>query len=458
MVYMINQIYNVMDYGAAADGSCKDTIALQKAIDACSYGGGGTVLLTAGIYKSATIELKDNVTLHLESGARIVGSSNLADYRDDIKMFVDAVGHTRGRCLIYAHGAVNIGITGAGVIDGSGAAFKHEDPLHKHRPFLLRMLNCTDVRVCDVQLVNSPAWVSHYLCCKNVTVRGITIKSRVNENNDGIDIDSCSYVRISDCHINTGDDAICLKTTDSRACHDITVTNCVLSSGCGAIKLGTESVGDMRNISVSNCTLYDVGICGIKIISMDGAELENIAISNITMDRVTGPIFIRLGDRGNTYHSDTQRPAGFIRNVSLSNIIANVETESLASSGIFITGVPAARIDGVSLSDISVTFPGGGLESDMGNQIPEMVSDYPEHNYFGTLPAYGVYIRHADDIYLTNIRLRLASIDKRVAIGCDDVNGLTLTQVFGDIERSGKQELLLENTTGVKILGGNILN
>lgn len=426
-------MYKATDYGATGDGRRLDSPAIQKAIDACAEAGGGTVLIPAGTYRCGTIVLKDHVVLNLEAGATILGSDDLADYSEEVELFTDAVGHKRGRCLIYANSVSHVGITGFGTIDGNGGAFLPNAPQFKERPFLLRMVGCESVHIEKVTLRNSPAWVSHYMRCSNVRISAVTIKSRVNENNDGIDIDSCQDVRISDCSIDTGDDAICLKTTTSSPCSHVVINNCTISSGCGAIKLGTESVGDMRNIVVSNCAIYDSEMCGIKIISMDGAVIENVVVSNIAMHHVSGPIFIRLGNRGNTYFAEDDRcPAGKIKNVSISNVEALVKAETKDRSGMLLTGIEGHCIEGLSLQNISVTYPGRGTEEDLDRRVPERVADYPEHHFFGVLPSYGLFLRHVRSVQLSNIRMNNVEPDVRPAVSCEDVTGLAMDRVFGD--------------------------
>jgi polygalacturonase len=443
-------MYNVRDYGAVANGEQLDSHAIQKAIDACCQAGGGTVQVVPGRYKCGTIILKDNVTLYLEAGATIIGSGDLADYRDDIEMFVDAVGHKRGRCLIYANQVKNIGIAGFGTIDGNGASFVPGTPRHKERPFLVRIVNCTDVRVQDVTLMNSAAWVSHYLGSKDITIRGVKIHSRINENNDGIDIDSCQNVCVSDCNISTGDDSICLKATTTTPCRNIAVTNCVLSSGCGAIKMGTESIGDMKNVAISNCTIYDTGLCGIKILSMDGSCMENIVISNITMDQTTGPIFLRLGNRGNVYFScQKPRPAGAIRNVTISNIQALVHADVKEKSGILITGIPGHAIENLSLRDISMSLPGGGTKEDASRMVPERIADYPEHHYFGVLPSYGIFLRHAKEVQLDNIQIKLRARDEREAVYCENVANLNFSNMMIGEHKDLLRNIVLKESSHV---------
>ena len=155
---------------------------------------------------------------------------------------------------------------------------------------------------------DSPMWVQHYLDCEGVSIRDVTVRSRVNHNNDGIDIDGCRRVRISDCDIWSGDDAIVLKSTFAGPCRDVTVTNCVISSNCNALKLGTESNGGFENIVMSNCTIYDNRLAGIALEMVDGGTLDRVIVSNIVMNKVGAPIFMRLGNRARPYTENGPRP------------------------------------------------------------------------------------------------------------------------------------------------------
>jgi len=135
-----------------------------------------------------------------------------------------------------------VSLLGRGTINGQGGSFKRVQH-YGNRPFLIRMVNCRHVQVEDLTFRDPPMWLQHYLACQDVAIRGLTIHSRSNANNDGVDIDGCERVRISDCVISSLDDSVTLKSTLDRPCRDVTVTNCVISTQCNAIKLGTESVG-----------------------------------------------------------------------------------------------------------------------------------------------------------------------------------------------------------------------
>jgi hypothetical protein len=272
--------------------------------------------------------------------------------------------------------------------------------------------------------------VSHYLDCENVVINNVTIQSRVNLNNDGIDIDSCQNVRISNCHIDTGDDAICVKATLNKASQNITVNNCVIKTSCAALKLGTESIGDFKNIVMSNCVIHDTEHGGIKLFSVDGARMENVIISNLIMDNVMGPIMMRLGERSRTYHEGQEpKKTGCLKNVLISNVIANITENERCPAGICISGIPGNNIEDVTLENINISFPGGCAEKRENIEVPENIENYPTFNMFGPLPASAFYIRHTKDITLTNVKIRFSKPDARIPIFCDDVQNLKKNNV-----------------------------
>ncbi len=326
-----------MDYKAKGDGVTLNTKSIQAAIDACSESGGGTVLFPAGRFVSGTIYLKSHVTLFLDAGAVLEGSKNLKDYPVTISKVRSYTDNYTNKSLIYAEDLENISITGNGLIDGNGASFKvenmdNDDGLrkkddffyYKSRPYLIRIINCRNILVRDVTIINSPMWVQHYLLCEDVNIDGIKVNSRVNDNNDGIDIDGCRRVRISNCDIISGDDAIVLKSTLDVPCRDIIITNCTLSSHCNAFKLGTETNGGFQNVVFSNCTIYDTGLAGITLQIVDGGTMERVSVSNVTMTNVATAVFIRLGNRARPYNDTLPKPGmGRLSDITIENIIGN---------------------------------------------------------------------------------------------------------------------------------------
>jgi polygalacturonase len=406
--------FDVRAQGAAGDGRRLDTANIQAAVDACSRQGGGTVVFPPGTYLSGTIVLKSGVTLHLDPGAVLLGSTSLADYPVHIPKLRSYTDTYTERSLIFAEGVANVAITGRGVIDGQGAAF--EGP-YKRRPYLVRFVECRDVAVTGVTLRNSPMWVQHYLACEQVLIHGVTVRSRVNHNNDGIDIDASRNVRISDCDISSGDDAIVLKSTTDRRTANVVVTNCLLSTACNALKMGTETNAGFENIVISNCAIRDTGLAGLTLQIVDGGTLDGVAVSNLTMRGVGAPVFIRLGDRARPFVAGGPRPGiGRLRNVT----IANIEATGAGATGCAIAGLPGHPIENLTLDNIRLEFEGGVAEKP-ATPVPEHPEKYPEHSMFGRLPAYGLYCRHVANLRLRNLEARVVKPDVRPAVLLEDV-------------------------------------
>lgn len=469
-------IFDVRDYGAIGDGATLDTKAIQSAIDACVQSGGGKVYLHSGTFLSGTIYLKSNITLYIEAGAVLLGSTDLKDYPVTVPEYRSYTDNYTDKSLIYAEKAENISIAGRGVIDGQGGSpsFKFGRPSREHykkRPFIIRIIECKNVSIRDVTIQNSPMWVQHYLACENVLIDGITVRSVVNQNNDGIDIDSCVNVRISNCNIISGDDAIVLKSTSDRPCKNITITNCVLSSRCNALKMGTESNGGFQNITISNCTLYDTRLAGIALELVDGGVFDKVIVSNITMDNVKGGIFIRLGNRARPFTA--KGPGGSAGTFtveegsvmpgmgSMSNIIiSNVQATGIGVVGCSITGLPNFPIENVTLENIRIKYEGGGSREDAAKKVPEKADSYPEFSMFGVLPAYGFYIRHVKNLRLSRVDLEFAGTDHRPALVLDDVDGVVFDQLKAQRGAGIRYDVLLVedvsnlsvfNSPGVKV-------
>jgi polygalacturonase len=413
-------LYDVRDYGARADGQTLCTPAIQKAIDKCSAEGGGTVYLPPGTFLSGTIYMKTGVTLHLDSGCTLLGSTNLSDYPPTVPAFRSYTDNYTDKSLIYGEKLERIAITGRGILDGQGAAFQGP---YKVRPYMIRFIECRDVAVEGVTIRNSPMWVQHYLACDDVRISGITVKSHVNHNNDGIDIDSCRRVTITGCNVDSGDDAVVLKSTSARPCRDVVVSGCVLRSTCNALKMGTESNGGFQNIVWTGCAIHDTRLAGIALEIVDGGAMDRIVVSDITMTGVGAPIFIRLGNRARPFREGMDKPGlGSMKNITLSNI----EATGANPTGCAIAGLPEARIENVTLSNIRLSFAGGGTAEQAARAIPEEAEKYPEYAMFGKLPAYGFYCRHVDGLKLTNIQLQTAGPDRRHAVVFEDVTDAAL--------------------------------
>jgi len=432
---------NVLQYGAVADGKTLNTQAIQATIDAVSKSGGGKVIFPAGKFLSGTIVLKDNVTLQLQKDAVLLGSTNVEDYRN-MDPFADGLGIDVGWALLVAVDAKHIGITGEGAINGQGAALKAQQILTDtrpesqrwgRRPFLLRIVRCDDVTVTGVTFNYAAAWTSHYFQSRNVHIERVKIVSHGVAHNDGIDIDGCQQVRIKDCDIVSGDDALCFKTTSSTmACRDIIVSGMKLKSNQGAIKMGTESMAPFENIDISNCFIYDTKNGGIKLLTVDGAHLRNVTISDVTMVNVRTPMLFRLGSRLSVFRKgkDTQQPTGTMENVIVRNVKAQAAADAqlMPPSGILVTGVPGHYITGLTLENIQIDLAGGGTVEHARQVVPEAVDKYPEVKTFGPLvPAYGIWARHVQGLKLKDITFRLSANDQRPAFVCEDGKDIELS-------------------------------
>ena len=434
MLHAQTVFFNVKDYGARGNGKRLDSPAIQRAIDACHRAGGGTVIVPPGTYLSATVELKDNVTLHLEKDALILGTTDYKAYRN-LDPFTEGLGIEVGWALLVAVDARNVGLTGEGTIDGQGSALKErhikEDKRPEKdrwglRPFLLRWVRCQGVTVKDVTLKYAGAWTSHYFQCTDVTIDRVTIRSVGVAHNDGINIDGCRHVRISHCDIVSGDDALCFKTTSSKmACSDIVVTDMKMKTNQAGIKMGTESMAPFEDIKISNCHIYDTKNGGIKLFSVDGACLSNVEISDITMDEVRTPMMFRLGSRLSVFRKqeDMKQSTGTFENVVVRNVraVAADKAQLDPPSGILVTGVPGHYITNLTLENIHIRLLGTGTEEDARRQVPEAVDQYPEVKTFGPkIPAYGVWARHVKGLKLKNVTFELKNPDARPKIICED--------------------------------------
>jgi len=416
-------LYDIRAYGAIADGRTLATEAIQKAVDRCAEAGGGTVYFPPGRFLSGTIYLKSGVTLRLDAGCTLLGSTSLRDYPPTVPALRSYTDSYTDKSLIYGEKIERVAITGRGVIDGQGAAFKGP---YKVRPYMIRFIECRDLTVEGVTIKDSPMWVQHYLACDDVRISGITVRSHVNANNDGIDIDSCRRAIITGCNIDSGDDAIVLKSTSARPCTEVVVSDCVLRSTCNALKMGTESNGGFQNIVLTGCTIYDTHLAGVALEIVDGGTMDRVVVSDITMIGVGAPLFLRLGNRARPFQEGMDKPGlGSMRNITISNI----EASGANPTGCALAGLPEAKIENVTLSNIRLSFAGGGTAEQASRAVPEEPNKYPEYAMFGRLPAYGLYARHIKGLRLANVQLQLAGADKRHAVVFEDVKDATINDL-----------------------------
>lgn len=441
---------NVEAVGAKGDSATINTMYIQRAIDSCHALGGGRVYFPKGNFITGTIEIKSDVDIYLDKGAVIYGSTDLKDY-PIIDYDYDALSLSWSQTvLIYANKAKNVSILGYGEINGMGdyptfSVFV-ETPDFLLRPFMLRFVDCENVKVDGVKLSNSAYWVQHYLGCRKVLINNVTVNALSQHNNDGIDIDDCTDVIISNCNIQSEDDGICLKSNGIKGCKNIVITNCIIKSSCNGIKLGTETTTGFDKVTISNCVIslptnahslhgnpkptlpvnnpYEHptffgtpnGLGGIVIESVDGAVVKDININNIVMDDIATPIFLRLGFRGRKYIPTANKPVvGEMSGITISNITAT-SASPIASS---IVGIPGHHIENVSISNVNYKIRAYNSLA-LQDTIPENIAAYPSPEMFGILPASGFYVRHAKKVKFDNIQFTADSVDNRPIFYFDD--------------------------------------
>jgi len=402
--------FDVKAFGAAGDGKTLDTASIDKAIDAAAGGGGGTVLFRAGNYLSYSIHLKSNVTLQLEPGATIIAADAPAEGAggydlpepNEWNMFQD-FGHSHfHNSLIWGEGLENIAIVGTGRIWGKGLSRGESGGPNAMTAGVgnksISLRDCHNVLLRDFSMLHGGHFAILATGIDNLTIDNL----KIDTNRDGMDVDACRNVRISNCYVNSPwDDGICLKADyalgRAKQTELVTIVNCYVS-GCweegslldgsykkfgpearvphtGRIKFGTESNGGFRNITISNCVFE--GCQGLALETVDGALLEDITIANISMrDIVSSPIFMRLGAR---MRGPDNTPVGTLKRVIVSNLVCS---NSEAGLGSIISGIPGHYIEDVKISDIQILHQGGGTKEDAAYQPPEYEDMYPEPTMF----------------------------------------------------------------------------
>lgn len=414
---------NIKEYGVIADAQTIQTTAVQSAIDDCAKNG-KTLVFEKGKYICGTLTLRDNSHIVLEEGAVIFGSEDTRDYPENEVSFVDAVGRKRGECLVLIAKVNNVIIEGSGVICGNGAVFQGERD--EVRPFLMRVVEAENVKLKGISLTDAGAWCLHINKSSHVDIDGIKIHSDVNANNDGIDIDSSSYISIKNCDIVSGDDGICIKATTLLPCEYIDVSDCRVSSNWGCFKIGTESVGDVSHVKVQNCLFYDNIGGGIKIVPTDGMNLSDVYISDIEMKNATGPIFVGLGERLRRYAGIGRDTLSTIKDVTIRNIKADVyraperglylgEVWGDSIGGIIISGTEKNPIENLTLENIEVSLPGGVTKYEE-HEVKPIGERYPEFHVLDPVPAKGIYARYTNNSVFKNISLTFKEDDVREVI------------------------------------------
>jgi polygalacturonase len=442
-----NGIYNIRDYGATGDGNHLDQNAINKAIDAASTAGGGTVLVPAGTYLCGSIHLQSHVHLVLDPGSVIIGTRGDSKAYDTAESFPGKAyqdgGHTFfHNSLIWGENLQDISITGTGIINGGGITQDDKEVNQgaigiADKAIALKL--CRGVLIRDITILHGGHFAILATGCDMVTLDNLLIDT----NRDGIDVDCCNHTTIINCKVNSpNDDAICPKASYALnkpvPTENLAISNCQVSGyqegtlyngkcipvnrawANGRIKFGTESNGGFRNCVVSNCIFK---YCkGFALEEVDGGILENIVVTGLVMDHVVEyPIYITLGSRNRGPKETT--PMGIIRNVSISDVMAT-EVDSICA--IQITGAPGYKISQIRLNNIRIQYKGGGSQEAAQREFPELGKRYPEASDLGINPAYGAFIRHASDITLRDVIFSTEHQDLRPALIADDVDGLQI--------------------------------
>ncbi|HAM99854.1 MAG TPA: glycoside hydrolase family 28 [Marinilabiliales bacterium] len=466
-----SSLYNIEKLGAIGDAETLNTTFIQKAIDKASANGGGTVIIPCGQFLTGALFLKNDVELHLEKGARLLGSTNRLHYGQDTAF-----------ALISADHQHHISITGQGIIDGQGAEvvkdlykqlrsgrlnddqYNIKRPREHSRPELVAFSECANISVSGVILKNSTSWVLTFRNSRQISVDSLTVESSVYWNNDGIDVVNCNGVLISGCHIDSADDGICLKSEGpiKGICENITVENCTIRSSASGFKIGTGSHGGFKNITVRNLFIYDTYRSAVAIECVDGGVLENIDVRNITAKNTGNAIFIKLG------HRNKDGAVGSLKKVYIGNLYAEIPAGKpdigyplegplqKYPHNVFpssITGLPGHLVENVTLENIEMVYQGGGnLETAFTDwrkldEATENEAGYPEFSMFGELPVWGFYVRHVKGLKWQNVKISKNGSDYRPAMAFNQVDSL-LIEGLTLLNDSVMPNLILKNVTG----------
>ena len=484
VAYAVPDVYNIRSFGAVGDGKTLDQKAINDAIQAAADAGGGTVYFPAGTYLSFSIRLQSNISLYLEQGCVLEAadstSAGYAGYDEaepnewgETYRYQD-FGHSHWHnSLIWGENLENISILGPGTIYGKGLvrSIERRRPGIGNKAIALKL--CRNVILKDFTILYGGHFGILATGVDNLTIDNL----KIDTNRDGIDIDGCKNVRIANCTVNSPfDDAICLKSSFAlgyaRPVENVTITNCQVTGydrgtfidgtyktdewrrvpdregPTGRIKFGTESNGGFKNITISNCVFQHCR--GLALETVDGGNLEDVVISNITMkDIVNSPIFIRLGGR---MRGPENTPVGTLKRISISNLRVYNADSHYAS---IISGIPGHDIEDVSLNDITIYYRQmDSAFTQIPQRVPEHVETYPEPAKMGIMPAYGFFIRHAKNIRLSNVNIHYLGDEVRPPFVLDQVEDVDFFRVNAQ-RVEGKPLMELSDVVGVRMRGAD---
>ncbi|MGA7575334.1 MAG: glycoside hydrolase family 28 protein [Terriglobales bacterium] len=452
------KIQDVRVFGAVGDGVTIDTPAINRAIEFAAGAGGGTVRFPPGNYLCYSIRLKSNVALYLEQNAVIIaadpsasgsGGYDLAEANTAWDAYQD-FGHNHWHnSLLWGEAIDNFSITGPGLIWGRGLSRGWgAGPVAEHAGVAnkaISLKNCRNVILRDFSILKGGHFGILATGVDNLAIDNL----KIDTDRDGIDIDCCRNVRVSNCSVNSPwDDAICPKSSYAlgypRSTENVTICNCYVTgayqlgtlldgtfqrfdqttrvSRNGRIKLGTESNGGFKNIAISNCVFE--GCHGLALETVDGGLLEDICITNLTMrDLVSSPIFLRLGSR---MRGPAGAAVGKLRRILVSNVVCSNSKPDFCS---IVSGIPGHAIEDIQINDIYIQHEGGATPEAAAMQPPEAADKYPEPDMFGEMPAHGFYIRHARNVSLSNVEVASLKPDARPAFVLEDVRSADFFRV-----------------------------
>ncbi|HWW23024.1 MAG TPA: glycoside hydrolase family 28 protein [Edaphobacter sp.] len=485
-------IFDIRTFGAAGDGKTLDTPAINKAIEAAASAGGGTVLFPAGTWLCFSIHLKSHVDLYLSQGATILaadsplpgqstgyngGTYDAAEPNNPWESFQD-YGHNHWHnSLLWGENLNDLSITGPGLIYGKGLSFGGgNDPRGNYPTYTaeqpgvankaIALKNCRNVIFRDFSILKGGHFGLLLTGVDNLTIDNL----KIDTDRDGMDIDCCHNVRVSNCTVNSPwDDAICPKSSfalgHARPTENVTISNCYVTGAyelgtlldgtfklfapearvprTGRIKCGTESNGGFKNITISNC-VFD-GCDGLALESEDGALCEDITISNITMRNIrTAPLFFRLGSRLRGPKDTTK--VGALRRILVNNIISHNAESRLCS---ILSGIPSYAIQDIKLSNIYQQHKGGSPAESLAIRPPENESKYPDPGMFGPMPSQGFFLRHISNLELSHVEVASIAPDPRPSFFLEDITRADFIAVTAP---TGPAAFNLNKVTDLRIL------